>query len=53
MTGAEVYLRERNENGTENAVVAYYLDCIHELVSITFNVFTRNTRLPGALAQLL
>ena len=27
-----------------------YLDCIHELVYITFIVFIRNTRLPGASA---
>ena len=43
---------EQNENGTEIVVVAY-LDCIHELVSITFIVFIRNTRLPGTSAYQL
>ena len=44
-----VYFLEWNGNGMEIAVVAY-LDCIHELVSITFIVFIRNTRLPGTSA---
>ena len=36
---------ERNK--TEIVAVAY-LDCLHQLVSIIFIVFIRNTNLPGA-----
>ena len=39
-----VYFPERNGNGTDFAVMAY-VDCVHELVSIIFIVFIRNTRL--------
>ena len=41
---------EWNENGLEIAAVAYP-DCIHELMSITFIVFIKNTHLPCTLAH--
>ena len=47
LTGWGIFARTKwNRKWTENAVVAYF-DCIHQLVSIIFIVFIRNTRLPG------
>ena len=47
--GSGVYFPEWNGNKTEIAVVAY-LDCFHELASITFILFIRSNRLPDASA---